>query len=128
MFENLDILLMLTERLDTQSALAFFRSSKMIHEKLTNSDSFWFLMCNKAGFNCLELDHSEMMDEDGMETDKWRKTWLRGIDMMKKIVDGRYHGYRVLAPWSDPLELRPDMAVDRPSRDWNRGNSGVRLK
>ena len=56
-----DVILMIVEMLDVESALAFLRTARWLHEMLSPCDSYWKMLCIKtefANYPCLETQVS----------------------------------------------------------------------
>ena len=129
-----DVLVLITANLDTESSLALLRTSKSISTTLSKSDSFWKQLCLHQGFanNSQEaIEPMEMDDGISSELGQWRETWLRGVQMRRNMVAGCWQqGHRILGEgcdWVDPLELRPNMVMERPPKRRGLDESGCNL-
>ena len=117
-----DVVLLVVDLLDLDSALALLRSCQWFHSMLGPCDSFWKMLCIKtefANYSCLESQPaSRQLGWAGMElhntgealhrpaaphrtaagvrdrtcAGQWRRTWQRGIKMRRNVVAGNFKG------------------------------------
>ena len=117
-----DVILLLIDFLDLESALSFLRTCKWFNRMLEMCDSFWKKMSFKTEFAhyvCLKNDpHTRQIGWEGQEmhidwkkdhlqkfrtSGEWRKTWRRGIQMRRNIVTGNYQSWRLFSNTECPI-------------------------
>jgi len=124
-----EIVLIVVEMLDMESALAFLRCCKWFNSMLSPSDSFWKMLCIKtefANYSCLETQPaSRQTGWAGLElhntgvrdrtcVGQWRRTWQRGIKMRRNVVAGNFQGWRLFSNSECPVaELSPALDMNK---------------
>lgn len=110
--------------LDTKSALALYRSSRTINQKLTPCTRFWKSLCKNENFQ----DYTALKSDEGQETASrltwtgeklhgddgqipedaklWHKIFVRGIQMRRNICSGRYELWRLFMTDEDSLPVK----------------------
>lgn len=121
-----EVILILVENLDLESALAMLRLSRWFYSMLQQSDSYWRLLCMKTEFSnhsCLEQNPQPRLGWAGqnMYLDRcaeelvgtWRQTWRRGIKMRRNVVTSNFQGWRLFSNSNCPVtELMPGLDMN----------------
>jgi len=128
-----EVVLMVVELLDMESALAFLRCCQWFNSMLSPCDSFWKMLCIKtefANYSCLETQPaSRQLGWAGLElhntgvrdrtcAGQWRRTWQRGIKMRRNVVAGNFQGWRLFSNSECPVaELSPTLDMNKVKQD-----------
>jgi len=118
---NSDILEYIASFLGTASALALYRSSRGIMNKLIQCPGFWKALCKKENFHTVYALKKD--DEDGIErvswagnplhgvepredSTLWYKVFMRGLQMRRNVCSGNYEWWRLFMTDEENLPVK----------------------
>jgi len=106
--------------LDSPSALALYRVSRTIRDKLRTAAAFWKCLCRRENFQEFhsllkeeptgaprlswtgEVLHGKMQEE----ASHWHRVYLRGVEMRKNVCRGNFQLWRLFMTDKDSLPVK----------------------